>query len=459
MRFVSRSLLFLLMCTVLLLGAYLALHLRMAFDVREQPLLSLNQRQQAHLAAIDKPIVLSAYIDRNPRLVRALEDNLLAVRAYLPALQLKIIDPNTDPVAVKNHDITRVGQLYVQVGDKGQRLEFASPEGIVRTILELQGAQTRQIVHLQGSGERTAFADVGGSWRALYAALSSPQISVLSIDLKKQINLPHNADLSIVAAPDMRNAAHLNAALDTYLREGGNLLFTLDTQQPYLPDILQKISGVRVLSGVVVDMAGQSIGLSDPRAIPAAANEQNPITASLTQLPIVAGSVAFALAQAPAEGWQREILLQSSPQSWNETSPITGHIEHNAEQDEQAGPLALALLLLREINGKNQSVVLLGDSDLFTESALHYGGNLEFAQALIAQLANTSGSEALERKALSDQFITLTAQQEMLWASALLLFPILFLALMFYFRRQFVREHRLFTVDESAQTSAQESQI
>ena len=152
MRLLSRSLLFVLMLAVLLGGGYLSLNLRSSITLREQPLLTLNTRQSAQLAAIEAPIEIYAYIDRNPRLIRAIEDSLIPLRQHLPQLQLRIIDPNTDPVAVKNHDISRIGQIYVQVGDKGERLEFASPEGIARSILTLQGAEARQIVHLQGNG-------------------------------------------------------------------------------------------------------------------------------------------------------------------------------------------------------------------------------------------------------------------------------------------------------------------
>lgn len=443
MRLVSRSVLLLLMTAVLLSGGYLSLHLTAQRDFREQAALQLSERQQSRLRGITEAVQIFAYIDGNPRLIRAVQETLLPIRAYLPQLQLSIINPHTDPVAVKKHDISRIGQLYVQVGERGERLEFASPEGIVRSILDLSGAEVRQIVHLQGSGERAAFADIGGSWRELYAALQSPQLSILSVDLKQHINLPQNVALSLVADPDTRNQAHLNAALDTYLREGGNLVFSTDTQYHYLPPVLQEISGLRVLAGVVVDMSGQQLGFSDPRVIPAAANSHQAITAVLEQLPLLAGSIAFAIEKDSAEGWQRQLLLQSSPQSWNETSPITGHIEHNAEQDEQAGPLGLAWLLSREQNGKTQSILILGDSDLFTASALHRGGNLAFAQSIMANLADTSGSEALARPPLADQFITLKREQEWLWASVLLLFPFALLALDYVLRRRFVRRYRL----------------
>lgn len=443
MRLLSRSLLFVLMLAVLLGGGYLSLNLRSSITLREQPLLTLNTRQSAQLAAIEAPIEIYAYIDRNPRLIRAIEDSLIPLRQHLPQLQLRIIDPNTDPVAVKNHDISRIGQIYVQVGDKGERLEFASPEGIARSILTLQGAEARQIVHLQGNGERAPFADIGGSWRDLYAVLQSPQLNIVSIDLKRHINLPENVDLAFIADPDAHNSAHLNAAIDTYLRQGGNLVFSTDTQQHFLPSVLQAISGLRVLPGVVVDTAGQEIGLADPRVIPAATNNQHPITAELTQLPLLAGSVAFADKASSAEGWQRHLLLQSSPRSWNETAPITGHIEHNADADEQAGPLGLAYLLSRDINGKTQTLLILGDSDLFTAAALHRGGNLALAQAIVSHIADTGGSETITRPLLGDQFINLKRSEEFLWAGLLLGFPCLVLLLDLYLRSRFIRRYRL----------------
>lgn len=438
----NRFALIIFMLATLIASGWVALHLRAGIEWRDQPELNLSQAQRTRLKNLPPPITLTAYVNGNPRLRRALLTQFNTLQRLIPALQYHLQNPDTDPIGVQKHNITQNGQLYLQVGEHGQRLDTPAPEAIIRTIFQLDQSTRHRLVHLQDNGERAYLSDTGGSWQALYQNLNNPQLDTAAVGLTQAINIPENADLAVIADPaPNQHPAHLNAAIQTYLNQGGNLIYSTDTQHPYLPPILEQISGLQILPGIVVDTAGRSLGLADPRTIPAAVNSHSEIGKALTNLPLLLGSIALEPNAAPENGWSLTPLLKSSPQSWNETGEISGHIE--LDNHETRGPLTLAWLLTRPYQGRQQTLLILGDSDLFTQNALGLGGNRELANLAIAQLSHSTQSQAPTRAPLKDQYIQQSKHQDYLLASLLLLaLPLLSLLGLSVLRRGIRRHYR-----------------
>lgn len=397
-----------------LLGGYLALHTRTSFEWREAPLFQLSERQKHTLKNLKEPVTLYAYLQGNPKIQRALQEMLNPLNNHLPQLQLSVINPDTHPLEAKAHGITQAGQLYLSVGDKGQRLEIISADEILSAIFSLIQTQDVRFVHAQGSGERAFSADSFGSWRDFYQKIGGKTFQITPQDINQHPEFAQNIDLLLIADPTP--SAKLDQAIKHYVAAGGNLIYTTDTLHPYLPPYLQEISGLSLVDGVIVDKAGQNLGFSDPRVVPASMNTHADLLKGLDQLPIFAGSVAFKAEKTST--FVRTPLLQSSDLSWAETGDVAGHIEHN--EDEARGPLNMAFELTRKLGDKTQRIIILGDSDVFSASVMNVGGNPAFLDTLINAFSKQSLSHELNRTPLADQFITLSTSLQMLWGAVML---------------------------------------
>ena len=217
--------------------------------------------------------------------------------------------------------------------------------------------------------------------------------------------------MAVFASSKGDKVKHWDAAIKTFVEEGGNLIFATDLEQRYLPPYLAELSGLELIKGVVVDLQGQALGFADPRVIPAEFPINNPLTKNLNELPLLAGAVAFKTTNEPKQGWQRSSVLRSSLQSWNETSPIYGSISLDGE--EQKGPLSIAWLLERELaDNKKQKILIIGDSDLFTKDNVYRGGNDEFAKALFSYFTEINAL-TVQNSELKDQYIKLKNSTEL----------------------------------------------
>lgn len=434
----NRSLFPLLITLIFGLGAWTSLHFHATLPLHAQASFQLSAAQATALKALHAPVTVTLFSNQNALNVRA-QATLPALKAHLPTLKFRIINPDTDAENVARFNITRAGETLIQLADKTQRIPLFNVPDILQAVLSLSSRQQGFIVALTGNGERDFLADSGGSWQALFHELQNSHLPIASINLA-QTAIPSNTNLLIAADPVPEQLQPFASKIRAYLQRGGNLLYTTDTLHPGIPLFLSQLTGLTIAPGVIVDKTAFRIGYSDPRILPAEINTQVPWLATLSALPILPGSVA--IQDTGSSTWQRQILLKSSAQSWAETSPINGHIAK--DDNELAGPLPVAWSLSRPFAGKTQSIVVLGDSDLWVGNALHLGGNAAFAQALISKLSQTTLATHITRPPRADQFINLSLTAMLTLGSLLLIgFPLLAWLSVLWFRYLFRKHYRL----------------
>jgi hypothetical protein len=89
-----------------------------------------------------------------------------------------------------------------------------------------------------------------------------------------------------------------------------------------------------------------------------------------------------ALNVAEQRDWEVSPLLRTLDKTWNETGQLTGEIERNPLEGEEAGPLSIGIALSRQMGDKEQRILMIGDGDFLANSYLNNAGNLDLGLAL-----------------------------------------------------------------------------
>ena len=405
-------------CT-LILGATLALRSQTVYEWRDTPQWSFNDKQRKDLAA-QNPLRIEAYVRQNPRLRREFQRWLMPLQFIAPQLELTFVNPDTDPLRVQDRGITREGQLYIQLGQTGKRLDTPSVAAVERTLLELLYQGQKQIVHIQGQGERAFLSDTAGSWLSVYQALRADNHLIAALEPANVSHIPEQTDLLIIADP-ARGTLEDARWLAQYLERGGNLIYATDTRHAYLPPVLQAISGLRIAPGVIVDANAQQYGFNNPQTLVIEEVGANPALHGLRQLPVIPGAVALHPATESQSGWLREVLLYTSPQSWTESDPFADTL--NLDEGEQRGPLTIAWQLSRNVGDKAQFIWILGDSDAWITPYREQGGNRQwFTQTFSHLLGNDA---ALASVSTPPKDLHINASQTRLYTLATVLLLVL----------------------------------
>jgi ABC-type uncharacterized transport system involved in gliding motility auxiliary subunit len=376
---------------------------------------SLGADSLALLKTLDGPVEVTSYASRQGGLRAVVADFVDRYRRAKPDLTLRFVDPDADPGAMRAAGVSVDGELELRYRERSERLKVLGESEFSSALLRLSRTRERIVAFLEGDGERQPLGKANADLGTFVAALASRGVRAVPLPLASTGKVPDNADLVVVADPQVKLAPALVAALVAWVDGGGALLWLTEPSEDAGLDDLAGTLGVRVLPGVVVDGNGQAFGLQDPSFVAINTYPPSPLTkdfALTTLLPQPA-----ALAQLSDTHWAVQPLLRSSAKSWNETGhiPKAGENADTVRQDADAGeipgPLDLAFALSRvspRPDKREQRIVVVGDGDFLSNSYLGNGGNREFGQRVFDWLLGDDAQIAVPDRSAPDRELALS---------------------------------------------------
>lgn len=353
--------------------------------------------------------------------LRAVVANFIArYRRAKPDLSLRFVDPDEDPAAMRAAGVTLDGELELHYQGRSERLKVLGESEFSSALLRLSRPRHRIVAFLEGEGERAPLGKANADLGQFGAGLGERGINVVTLPLASTGKVPDNADLVVIADPQVALAPGIVAALIAYVDRGGALLWLAEPEAPAAAeggglDALAKALGIRILPGVVVDAGGQAFGLSDPSFVAITGYPAHAITAGFALTVLLPQPAA--LAQVAGTPFAVAPLLRSGSKSWNETGHIpkagegAGTVRQDGDAGEIAGPLDLGFALTRTSprpDRREQRIVVLGDGDFLSNSYLGNGGNREFGQRVFDWLLGDDAQVSVPDRTAPDRELKLS---------------------------------------------------
>jgi ABC-type uncharacterized transport system involved in gliding motility auxiliary subunit len=342
---------------------------------------SLSAQSRAVLARLDGPVEITSYASPQGDLRQTVAGFLQRYQAVKPDLQLRFVDPQQDPAAMRELGITVDGALIIRYGQREQRLDELSERSLTNALERLIRGSDRMVAFVTGDGERRADGQANADLGTFMAQLEARGMRAVPLNFSQVGAVPEHTDLVVLASPTLALPPGAVQALVDYVQRGGNLLWLTEPANDALGlDPLADALGVHVLPGVLVDGSGAALGLHDPRIITRGDYPAQAITRGFTFTTLF--PQASALAQVSQRDWAVVPFLRSGPQSWTAFQPIandaTSDIRFDAAAGELKGPLDFGLALSRlspSPDKSEQRAVVIGDGDFLSNTFLGNGGN------------------------------------------------------------------------------------
>ncbi|MEO5626317.1 MAG: DUF4350 domain-containing protein [Dokdonella sp.] len=376
---------------------------------------SLADASIALLKTLDAPVEVTSYAGKQGGLRGVIADFLDRYRRAKPDLSLRFVDPDADPNAMREADVKVDGELEIRYKGRSERLKVLSETEFSNALLRLSRARERIVAFLEGEGERQPLGKANADLGQFVTALTERGLRAVPLPLANTGKVPENADLVVIANPQVKLPDAVAAELVDYVARGGNLLWLTEPSENVGLDELAKALAMRALPGTIVDGSGQAFGLGDPSFVamdhypPHAISKDFALTTLFPQ--------AVALAQLADARWDIKSILRSSAKSWNETGhiPTAGETADSVRQDadvgEIPGPLDLGFALSRvspRPDKREQRVVVVGDGDFLSNTYLGNGGNREFGQRVFDWLLGDDAQIAIADRSAPDRELRLS---------------------------------------------------
>lgn len=350
---------------------------------------SLSAQSIDLLHSLDGPVEVISYASRGGELRGTIGDFVARYRRFKPDLDLRFIDPDADPGAMREQGVRIDGEIELRYRDRSERLSVLTEREFSNALLRLSRAQARVAAFLIGNGERRPDGSANADLGQFGMLLTQQGMRTVPLALGAQASVPDNTDLLVIANPRVPLADSVVRAVIDFLGRGGNLLWLTEPGEEANLGALAEALSLRVLPGLAVDGAGAALGIGDPSFVAVTTYPPHAATRGLDLVTLLPQTAA--LGQLVDAHWDMKPLLRTGAQSWTETGtlPKAGEtsdtIRFDPDNAEIRGPLdvGFALTRLSPSPAKHeQRAVVIGDGDFLSNSFLGNGGNRELGQRL-----------------------------------------------------------------------------
>ena len=443
----SAALLVLMALGVAVLANAVSLRYNTRWDLTESKRHSLSAQTVKLLKALEKPVEAIAFFRSDTPGKRLAEDLLKQyTQASAGRFTYRMEDPDRSPGLAKRYGIESYGTIVMQSGDKSEKVLDGEEERLTNALVKLMRAGNPVIYVIKGHGERDISSAERAGLSQAKEQMEKANYTVKELELARTGKVP--ADAAVVVVPGPRNdlLPPELSALDSYLGQGGRVLFMADPlQADGVANYLAKY-GVVLGNDLVVEPSpiGQLFGVG-PEVPLVTRYEQHAITKDManvmTGFPLTRSVGSL---EKPPGGVRATVLARTSQDSWGETDlaglrrgqaaqrdaadtqgpvPVLAAVTIEPAPEAKTDPKASAKVGDEAVRRPEGRLVVTGTSTFASNQALGFQGNRDLLLNIVAWLAGQEGEIAIRPKDARQNPIFLTAAQSrtVLWLSIVIL--------------------------------------
>lgn len=417
----------LLLLLVILLG-YLAAQTRSQWDVSQNGRNSLSEASVEILQKLQGPVQVTAYATEQHAQLgdirKIIADFVALYQRVKPDLSLTFIDPVAQPILTQEADVQVNGEMVIKFNQRIEHLTAINEQAFSNALMRLARAEDKLIVALSGHGERRLDGNANYDLGEFGRHLRTNGFNSQSLNLVIEQDVPVNASMLMIASPQTDLLPGEVDKILNYVDRGGNLLWLVDKES--LRGLLALAEKLRLTltPGVVVDPQAEQLKAPVTFAL-GAIYGQHVITGNFDYITVFPFSRQITIDE--SEEWSSVSLVEAAPEGWVETGDLNSEIVFD-QADDVAGPISIAVALTRNIQDREQRIVVVGSGHFLANTYLGNGSNLDFGINLINWLTGDEALIVIQPRATLDSNLILSESELTLIAVVfLVLLPVLFL--------------------------------
>ena len=412
----QRGVFTLLLAAAVVLLALLARDYHKSWDVTQNARSTLSRASLDTLRQLKGPVSVTAYISqRDARLgdLRAAIQNFFTrYQRAKPDLTLKFIDAREQPKLAAAAGIQIDGEMVVEYGKRSEHLSTLNEQEVTNLLLRLARSSERQVMALDGHGERRLDGKANHDLGDFGRQLASRGFRVNSVNLALAQEVPANASVLLIANPQVDLQEAEVAKLKRFVDRGGNLFWLIDQEPLHGLQALVEMLGLVLAPGVVVDPTAVQFNAAPTMAV-ATAYGDHPITREFRMNAVF--PFARQVGTVESGDWKALPLIEVAPRGWIETGALDQNIVFDKKRD-TPGPVTIGVALEREVEDRRQRIVAIGSGHFLANTYLGNGGNLELGLHIVNWLAGDDKLVSIAPRVTVDPGLNLSRASLMLMA-------------------------------------------
>ena len=335
---------------------------------------------------------------------KLIRDFVAMYQRYKPDITLTFIDPVKQPEEARKVNIQANGEMLVQYGGRVEHLTMLSEQALTSALLRLAHSKDKLLMYLDGHGERKLDGIANHDLGEFGKRLQQNGYRLSSLNLTIAQDVPSNASMLLITQPQIDLLPGEVDKLLRYVAQGGNILWLVDAEPLHGLEPLAEKLGLLLTPGIVIDPAAEEMRAPANWAL-ASGYPPHPATHNFNLITVF--PFARAIGSEENETWKRTTLVEAAPRGWVSSSMPQGKPRFDKNHD-VPGPATIALALQRDVNDRDQRIVVVGSGSFLANAYSGNGGNIDLGVNMVNWLANEEKLIAIQPRAVKDSAITLS---------------------------------------------------
>jgi len=406
-----QNVIFVLLLAVIALGiGYLATRFHAQQDITHNANNSLDSTSIAVLNQMSEPINITVYAtEHDAKLgdIRKILGNFISLyQRYKPDIELAFIDPSKEEQKTRAAGIQLNGEMVIEYAGRNEHLTQINEQTVTRTLLRLAHARNQKVMYLDGHGERKLDGignhDLGKPFGARLIQ-NGFQLGNLNLALAQEI--PDNVNVLIITHPQINLMPGEVDLLLQYVERGGNLLWLIDAEPLHGLERLADKLDILLPPGIVIDPAASNVNAPAHWSL-GATYPPHDITRNFNLITIFPSARPLVVKE--NTDWQHHTLVEVAQRGWVSSKARINELRFDKKHD-TPGPAIIAMALQRQIEDREQRIVVVGNGAFIANSYAGNGGNVDLGINMVNWLAGEEHLITLQPRSAKDSNLTLSS--------------------------------------------------
>jgi len=401
---------------LLLVGAtalyQLATRYPLQWDVTHTKLNSLEPSSVDVLKMLQGEVKITVYATEQDAkqgdLRRLIREFVSIYQRYKTDITLTFVDPLKEPEAMRRAEIKNNGEMVVEYAGRSAHLTSLNEQLLSGALLGLAHSKEELLMYLDGHGERKLDGAANHDLGEFGKKLQQNGYRIGSLNLTLAAEVPVNANVLVLTHPQ---APLLQGEVDKVLRHidnGGNLLWLIDAEPLRgLEPVAEKL-GLLLPPGIIIDPAAQEMNAPANWTL-AADYPPHPVTHNFSLITVF--PFARSIGGEESSAWERHTLVEAAPRGWVSRTPFKPGSKPRFDKSRDIpGPVDVAIALQRNVNDKEQRIVIAGGASFLANAYSGNGGNIDLGINMVNWLADEDALITIQPRANKDGTLTLSSR-------------------------------------------------
>jgi ABC-type uncharacterized transport system involved in gliding motility auxiliary subunit len=403
-------------------GNFLGYKHHKRIDLTTEKLYSLSDQTRKVVSDLKKDVKVMLF-DKDDQ--QGLADQMKEYRNLSSHFSFERIDPQKNMEVAKKLEVTKLGEVIVESGDRNERPKDTTEQSIINAIIKVTRDKLKKICFVEGHGEKKlSSTSEGDGYGVVDKMLKDENYETKGINLVASNDVPSDCDVLVVAGPKQSLFPQEASAIGKYLENGGKAMLLIDPDtDPKLQDVLHAW-GIQLGNNTVVDVSGVGRFFQlGPGAPLARSYGSHAITKDFE------GTMTFfpmsrSVETTPGSGAMTTDLMKTSEDSWAETEISAGKVAFDEGKDKK-GPITLGVAASKTEGDKEARLVVIGDSDFAANQFVGVQRNGDLFMNSVNWLAQDEDLISIRPKNPADRRVSMTeADQNQLFWITLVFMPL-----------------------------------